>query len=190
MAFIFRPGALRELFGPELNAIDTLPVDVTVRETHTFNTSVTTKPVEDGTVVATNQILQPVEVSISGILNDDRTGATSWEDKFAVLTEIRRKREPFTLVTSLAVYEDMAITNLTVNRDLTTAGALFFDASLIKINIISSRTTQIPQTAVTDAPGGAKAKAPKQDSGKKQPQTSDAETEQKQERSILATIIF
>ena len=160
---IFEPGKLRKLFGSDYNQISVIPIDVTQVETHTFNHTITRKPVQDGATISDNILIEPDSVTIQGIftdqsllnkgidlvqsaLDDGFTPSTmsTWEDKLAKLHEIRKMREPFTLVTSLGTYKNMFFDGpITVNRDLTTSDALFFTAMLTGINIISARTTQV-----------------------------------------------
>ena len=180
---IFEPGVLRNLFGSDYNQISVIPIDVTQVETHTFNHTITRKPVQDGGVISDNILIEPDSVTIQGIFTDKsnsaaiseittsiidgvdrRTDMKTWEDKLAKLHEIRKLREPFTLVTSLGTYKNMFFDGaITVNRDLTTSDALFFTATLTGINIISARTTQVPAGALKDD----KKMAPKKDVGKK-----------------------
>ena len=185
---IFEPGKLRKLFGSDYNQISVIPIDVTQVETHTFNHTITRKPVQDGATISDNILIEPDSVTIQGIFTDRsafsaitqiaesfidgvdrRTDMPTWEDKLAKLHEIRKMREPFTLVTSLGTYKNMFFDGaITVNRDLTTSDALFFTATLTGINIISARTTQVPASAMTDEKnGGSKKMAPKKDVGKK-----------------------
>lgn len=180
---IFEPGVLRKMFGSDYNQISVIPIDVTQVETHTFNHTITRKPVQDGATISDNIIIEPDSVTIQGIFTDQtafgataemidsvidgvdrRTNMPMWEDKLAKLHEIRKMREPFTLVTSLGTYKNMFFDGpITVNRDLTTSDALFFTATLTGINIISARTTQVPAGALKDD----KKMAPKKDVGKK-----------------------
>ena len=185
---IFEPGVLRKMFGSDYNQISVIPIDVTQVETHTFNHTITRKPVQDGATISDNILIEPDSVTIQGIFTDKsnsaaiseittsiidgvdrRTDMKTWEDKLAKLHEIRKMREPFTLVTSLGTYKNMFFDGaITVNRDLTTSDALFFTATLTGINIISARTTQVPASAMTDEKnGGAKKMAPAKDVGKK-----------------------
>ena len=185
---IFEPGKLRKLFGSDYNQISVIPIDVTQVETHTFNHTITRKPVQDGATISDNILIEPDSVTIQGIFTDQSllnkglelaqsalgdgfapSTMSTWEDKLAKLHEIRKLREPFTLVTSLGTYKNMFFDGpITVNRDLTTSDALFFTATLTGINIIASRTTQVPASAMTDEKnGGSKKMAPKKDVGKK-----------------------
>lgn len=186
MAFIFDPGTLRDLFGQQFNQVDTLKVDVTLREDHTLQSQVTDKPVEDGSVINDNVILGAPRVSIDGILTDEALG-TSQADKWAALLEIRRKREPFTVTTTLGAYENMIFESLRTTRDIGSVGAVFFTADLKKVRIIASETAQVPLRAI---PEQRKAKqAGKVDRGKQQPVTQTATQEAKTKQSIAAGIL-
>jgi len=177
MALIFSPGKLRDMFGPQYSMIQTLPITVTLKETHSFNQEVTNKPVEDGSTISDNIILQPDQITINGIFADDsvvqevldivsygqKYSTSTWEDKMALLQTIRKTREPFDLVTSLGTYKNMFFSGaLTFDRDATNATALFFTATLQNISIIQSRTTKVPAASTKDP----LKQAPAKDKGK------------------------
>jgi hypothetical protein len=185
MALIFDPGTLRNLFGPQFNSISTLQVDVTLSESHELPSTVTEKPVEDGSNINDNVILNNAKLSISGILTDDRLG-TSQAEKWRALQDIRRSREPFTVVTSLGAYENMIFTSLSATREVSNVGAVFFIADLTAVRIISSETAQVPLRAI---PEERKAKqAATQDKGKQQATTDAPEASERKRRSIAVQI--
>lgn len=185
MALIFDPGKLRELFGARFNLISTLQVDVTLSESHEFPSNVTEKPVEDGSNINDNVILGNEKLTINGILTDERLG-TSQFDKWRALLDIRRSREPFTVVTSLGAYTSMIFTNISTTRDVASTGAVFFTADLTQVRIIASETAQVPLRAI---PEQRKAKqAAKQDKGKQQATTESAEGDTRARRSLAKQI--
>lgn len=190
MAAIFSPGALRELFGQEFNQINTLPIDITLSESHTLPATVTDKPVEDGSTINDNVIVGQANVSVSGIFRDEAFGESQL-DKWAALKAIQAAREPFTLTTSMGAYENMVLLNISADRSVSNVGALFFNAELKQVRIISSQTVQVPLQAVQE---DRKAKqAPAQDRGKQQAQTQTPQqaeqTKQAANRSILTQIL-
>lgn len=185
MALIFDPGVLRDLFGEQFNRISTLQVDVTVSESHDLPSTVTEKPVEDGSSINDNVILGNEKLSISGILTDDRLG-TSQAQKWESLKEIRRSREPFTVTTSLDVYENMIFANINASRDVTTTGAVVFTADLTRVRIIASETAQVPLRAVPEARKAKQAGA--LDKGKQQATTESAEAAPRTRRSLAKQI--
>lgn len=169
MAFIFEPGALRDLFGDKFNSISTLAVDVTISESHSLSAQVTDKPVEDGSNINDNIILSGARLTIEGVLTDGRF--TSQADKWEALKAIRRSREPFIVTTSLDVYDSMVIAEISADRDIKSTGAVFFTADLVQVRIIESMTAQVPIKA-TPEPRKAK-QAPKADKGKQQAKPLD-----------------
>lgn len=185
MALIFDPGKLRELFGGRFNLISTLQVDVTLTESHELGSTVTEKPVEDGSNINDNVILNNAKLSISGVLTDERLG-TSQFDKWRALNDIRRSREPFTVVTSLGAYTNMIFTSISASRDVSSVGAVFFTADLTQVRIIASETAQVPLRAI---PEQRKAKqASKQDKGKQQTTTDAPEASERKRRSLAKQI--
>jgi len=185
MALIFDPGTLRNLFGPQFNSISTLRVDVTLSEDHELPSTVTEKPVEDGSNINDNVILGNPILTINGVLTDDRLG-TSQAEKWRALQDIRRTREPFTVVTSLGSYDSMIFTNIRATREVSSVGAVFFTAGIKSVRIISSETAQVPLRAIKES---RKAKqAATQDKGKQQATTDGAEAAERKRRSIAKQI--
>lgn len=188
MAFVFSPGALKPIFGKKFNSIGSLQIDVTVRETHNQAVTVTSKAVESGATISDNAIVEDAEISISGIMTDELF--ESWADKYEALDKVLREREPFDVVTSLKVYEDMVFTRLTIDRDVSTTGALFFDADLKQVDIIESQTRQVPASATKEP----RQQAPKVDRGNTRPQEPSAtEAESSNERkrtSVLGGLVL
>ena len=185
MALVFEPNALREIFGERFNRISTLAIDVTVTERHGLASNVTEKPVEDGSVISDTTVLQNARISITGILADERTGK-SFAEKWQALQEIRRQRQPFSVVTSLGTYENMIFTAINVDRDVSTAGALFFSADLTQVRIITGQSVNVPAIAIANPD----ARAPAVDAGKKQPETlpepeAEAATEAQRQSALL-----
>lgn len=108
----------------------------------------------------------------------------SFSDKYQALDAILRAREPFDVVTSIKVYEDMVFSGLTVNREVSTAGALFFDATLTQVDIIESQTRQVPASATKNP----RQQGPATDRGNtrpKEPPASEAAASNERKRSAL-----
>lgn len=183
MAIIIDPAVSRELYGDTFNNIGVLQVDVTISESHQYDSQVTDKPVEDGRNVNDNVILLAPEITIRGVLTDERLG-TSFAEKWQALLDLRASREAFAVTTSLGTYTDMIFTSLRCDREVSTAGAVFFDATIKNIYIISSETAQVPVRALpADALGQ---KSPAQDQGKKQGDGTEDTT--KTRRSLAASL--
>ena len=188
MAIVFdKPGAVSNVLGSQFSMFHTVPINVVNSEVHSLRQRVTSKPVEGGAVVSDNIIILPTTVKISGILSGDILRGVTLNDKFESLKELRKTREPFTLVTSLDVYRDMFFDGeITINRDASNIKVISFDATLIQINIIESLTTIVPAASVAqinDAKG-ARSRAPKNELGKKTASNVN-ETTKQQEKSWI-----
>jgi hypothetical protein len=190
MALIFNnPSALSELFGTQYNMMSTLPIDVTISESHNLKQRVTDKPVEGGAIISDNIILLPTTIKINGVLQGDFFSGLTLTDKFNALKELRKSREPFTLTTSLDVYENMFFDGeITIDRDASNSKAIVFTATLKQINIIESLTKQVPAKSVAQSQDakGKRSRAPKTDSGKKT--AVDSKTEARDKSWIVGLI--
>lgn len=177
MAIIFDPGALRKLFGSEYNQIDTLPIDITITEKVSKRESVTDKPTEDGEVKTLGTVSLPTVVAISGMFTDDDTG-DSWSDKKDKMGVILAAKKPFTITTSLGVYDSMVFESIDYDRDRNNKGFLAFSASLRQITQIATKSVPVP---VNPRRHGKAT-----DVGKKQPVEQTAEQQAKSNRTIAA----
>ena len=176
--------ALKNVSGRNVNLLKTLPIDVTISEGHQWSQEITDKPVEGGSKVSDNIILNPVVVNMSGILLTD--DSFTMQEKIDMLEELRKLREPFTVTTSLKTYEQMFFdSSIEITRDSSTSGGVFFSCTLKHINFIESQTTEVPaeNVAKTEAPNGEqlseskgqpkpdkagkRSREPKKDTGKK-----------------------
>lgn len=181
MAFIFANNTLRKLFGGALSefqdieaSVATLPIDITLSEQHSLPVMLTSKPVEDGDTITDNIVLSGASVSITGIMTDSLLeslfgSAGSWEDKFKILEEIRRARIPFTIVTSVKTYSNVFFSSaITIDREASKHGALFFSTTVTEIITIESKVTAVPAIDSGKTDATAKSNAPGTDGGKKQ----------------------
>jgi len=171
MALIFNnPTALSELFGLAYNKMSAIPIDVTISETHSLKQRVTDKPVEGGAIISDNIILLPTIIKIDGVLNGSFFSGVTLNDKFNSLKKLRESREPFTLTTSLDVYQSMFFDgDLIINRDASNSQSILFSATLKQINIIKSLSKKIPakSSAQSQDKKGKRSRSPKKDVGKK-----------------------
>lgn len=124
-------------------------VEVTTEVSHQRSATVTRHPVEGRGHIADHIYVQPASVGISGLVSatpltgpDDpaRLG-----DAFLALTTLLG--QVVTLVTELEVYEDMAVTSLTIPQDPATGDAIRFQMVLEQIRVVSSQTVEIPPEA-------------------------------------------
>lgn len=183
MALLFDSGLLENIYGGNFNGISTLPIDVTVNESHSLNQSITTRAIEGGATVTDGVQILPDSVSMNCIVKSDALG-DSWKEKLSKISQLRLARQPFDIVTSLGVYESMFFDgSIIVDRDVTTQNVLVFSATFTKIDIIETASTKVPKNSSGKDSASKRKNAPSVDSGKQQPK-EDSSPEKKQ--SILA----
>ena len=137
--------------------------DCGVSETHTSEATVTEHPVEEGADVSDHIRLSPEMIEINGIvsntpivflasveapspLEDDLVPATDRvQVAYAELRGVMKRGEPVDVITSLRVYENMAIVGMSVMRDNTTGNVLNCSLSLREIIIAQTKTVPVPE---------------------------------------------
>jgi len=120
-------------------SIGPVPLDVVLRERHETSTGITENPVETGATVTDHAYMEPAEVSFEFA---DAGASGTWQ----ALRQFQQRREPFTLVTGLDVYQNMLISRLNADRD----GE---HCSILKGTVVL-REVQIVDTAYTASSGG------------------------------------
>lgn len=95
--------------------------DATISEDHSDSIEWTRNPVESGIDVTDHAIVQPEEVSITGVVSDTPLNAIPYPDRsielYDMILEVARNKALVTVVTGLRVYSDMGITSVGVKRD-------------------------------------------------------------------------
>lgn len=132
--------------------IDGYVIDVAVSENHEFPSEVTQLPVESGADLTDHVRNRPVVVTLEGVVSDTPIGTVASlrapgslpsEEALAKLREIRARREPVTIVTSLGTYENMALLNLSAPRSSDTGEALRFTATFQQIELKTNERTTV-----------------------------------------------
>ena len=106
-----------------LAQIGEIQIDVVRGEVHDFPSDITQNPVEDGTVFSDHVVLLPVVIELEGRVSEASLTVFGIReqnrhiDAFQGLVELQRRREPFTVVTGIQVYENMMFTSLTIDRN-------------------------------------------------------------------------
>ncbi len=130
-------------------------VDAAITEEHAFDADVTDYAVEKGSNISDNIRSRPAKVTIEGVVSDTpltemaRTRAASGgsgppsQDALAHLEKIRDDREPVTIVTSLRLYENMALESLSIPRSKDTGDALRFRAVFKQIRFVTNARTTV-----------------------------------------------
>lgn len=130
-------------------------VDAALTEEHVFDADVTDYPVEKGGNVSDNIRSRPIKVTIEGVVSDTPLTEMAFiraaaggsgppsQDALAVLEKIRDDREPVTIVTSLRLYENMALESLNIPRSKDTGDALRFRATFKQIRFVTNARTTV-----------------------------------------------
>jgi hypothetical protein len=144
-----------------------LALDVLVTESVSLPSDVTKYPIEDGSGDLTDHITaHNEELKISGAISASSSfgiefGSLCYSKMIDAIEQLRKmhaERTTVTVVTGLGQYEDMAFTDLTIERsnNSTTGGQwLTINAGLRKIIKVTLKTTDLPpeQNASGDAKG-------------------------------------
>lgn len=142
-----------------------LTLDASVSQTHGATASVTSHPVEDGADVSDHVRLEPVVLTIQGIvsatpLGEGTTGPYDGReiDGWATLVSLVEQRKPITIITTLRSYADMVLTSVTTTREKG-ARAIYPQIEARQVRIVKTLTTALPPEKVKKP--AQKATAPK-----------------------------
>lgn len=174
-------GLLGIIFGQGKSSIGGLVIDATVIQDHIGSAEITKNPVEEGAQITDHVQTNPNQLLIEGIISDTPIGFPILQnvlnivntvttlfgqssrsiDGFNKLVDLKDKREPFTVITTLKKYDNMIITEIRVTRSNETGNAIEFKATMEQIRIVSSKTTTVngnidAGSAVSGAAGNAK----------------------------------
>ena len=148
----------------QLYSVDTLAtfeMDVTISEDHQRSAVVTENPVEDGSVVSDQVILDPERVIVEGFVTSaparilplgaiGEGGIQRVINAFDLLDDLWRARNPLMLTTGYRVYRDMVINRVSMPRGREIG--LRFSVELQNVNRVAGEvgTVNVSQ-AVADA---------------------------------------
>jgi len=157
--------------------------DAVLKTDHMSTTTITEHPVESGANVGDHSYMEADELSLEVGVSDSTYAPGSFGTgqrsvtAYNELLKLQRRREPFTVVTRLKVYRNMAITSISAPEDFTTANTLKAFIMLREVIFATTETVTISHrpTAVADSGGGASSQPNKTGStntGSKQPDAS------------------
>ena len=91
--------------------------------------------------------------SIAGLIANRQEGDLSFPKKAFdyLISDLRDKRFPFTIVTRLQTYENMVITSLSVPQTAADGRSLRFSATFEQIKIVNTKTVAIPEGIVRNS---------------------------------------
>lgn len=140
--------------------IDGYPIDVALTEEHSFPSEATMLPTESGADLTDHIRSLPEEISLECVVSDTPIGEIEFDetrspqgvdipvpsaDAYQHLLAIRDARPKRLVVveTSLGVFSDMALIDLTVPRNKDTGAGLFFSATFRRVRIITNKRTRV-----------------------------------------------
>lgn len=144
------------IFQPPSNptTIGTLEVDVLLEYSEDYQSQVPDHPTEEGYFVHDHVINEPMTLQMTVFITptpvtwSDRFGGSSETritDAIETLKEIRRKREPITIVSSSGVaYENMILESMSLPRNATDGYSLTVPLTFKEIRKVQTRTAIIP----------------------------------------------
>ena len=148
-------------------SVGEISLDLILTETHSLNAVVTQHPVQDGSTISDHITILPrsgtmrvlvSNFSLSTAKGDDRA---DWdeiydqgeaaqkslpnraEDAWKKLKDLVKKRELVKVVTSLEVYEDVALTRVETTRDGDTGDALEIDIDYEQVTKVKLKETKV-----------------------------------------------
>lgn len=141
-------------FGLQVVQIDGYPIDATLSEDHTFSAEVTEYPVEKGADLTDHVRSKPLKITLDCVVSDSPIGvvATHATRKdgsvpssaiYERLLDLRSKGEPITIITSLNVYKNMVLSDLSVPRASGEPHQLHFRAQFTEVIIVTNNRTTV-----------------------------------------------
>lgn len=127
--------------------ISDFTAQVTVREDHTDDLTVTDQPVEQGAQISDHAFKVPARLTLLvgwSDSSDQSQGDDYTRAIYARLLALQLTREPFSVTTGKREYENMLITSLGTTTTEDTEHALIATIGLREINIVQTQTTTVP----------------------------------------------
>lgn len=124
------------LIAPAGRSIGTIIPNVTIREVHTDEDTITVFPVETGTPISDHVFANPKLVEITCGFSDATGGFSGYvQQVYEAFLALKAQREPFDVSTGKRLYQNMLFANLTVITDETSEYALMVTAKLQEVII-------------------------------------------------------
>lgn len=124
-----------------------IPLDVVVKEGHSSTSQVASHPIERGAKISDHVWSDSDTLTIEGAIASSGGGfavsgvgsrmMTAW----AALKKLKSDAEPFSMVTSLELYDNLVFEELTADVDKVTGNTLQFTARLKRVIIVNSQQT-------------------------------------------------
>lgn len=148
-------------------SVGEISLDLILTETHSLNAAVTQHPVQDGSTISDHITILPrsgtmrVLVSNFSLSTAEGDARAAWDEIYAQgeaaqktlpnraeevwekLKDLVKKRELVKVVTSLEVYEDVALTRVETTRDGDTGDALEIDIDYEQVTKVKLKETKV-----------------------------------------------
>lgn len=146
---------------PKSVKIGEIEVQTSLEEIYHDTLHITEHPVESGAAITDHSFARPSELllvcgwsnsnlkAILGAIESAFTGGTMSASDYVTgvysqLLKLQKARAPFTVTTTLRVYDNMLIGGLAVKRDQRTAQTLAVEASFREVILVSTQSTSLP----------------------------------------------
>ena len=143
-----KQGLIKEDELTGLPTLTSLVFDLILSESHSFQSSVSNRPVEDGSII-TDHIQNGLENgSFTGLITNFSILTPGFisnraQDAFDMMNRLWKEKTVFTFVSVLKVYKNIVITSLSVKRSGDTGEANAFDISFQKIKKVKLKEVEI-----------------------------------------------
>jgi hypothetical protein len=151
--------------------------DCDLKTHHERRLTITAKPVEEGSSITDHAQVEPksvsLEIGVSDTVEDGQFAhrATRSISAYDVLCQLQDERQPVTITTKLAKYENMLLENITTSDDYTTKNKLIATVFFREIHIVGTDTVTLP-----DRTSAAPHKTGNTNKGAVQPQPQASES--------------
>lgn len=141
-----------------------LMFDGILSSSHESSLTVTKHPVQYGANISDHAILNPARLTLDIEVSDVMgyigpmylgSGVTKSQRAYSTLLEFQRSRIPMVVWTKLRKYENMVITNISVNDDYTTAYALKATIELEQMLLVNVSEAKVSARAWTTGAGNS-----------------------------------
>ncbi len=146
-------------FSPKIGS---LVVDAAITELHEMEAEITDYPIESGEEASDNRRKLPRRYSMTGVVAASPLGIAqvtglnrplSVQAGFDALERLHEEDELFEMVSKLKIYKSMMISKISIERSSAQGEAIFFNAEMRQLIIVSTEQTSIRVASNTS--GGA-----------------------------------
>jgi hypothetical protein len=138
-------------FFSRINSIGGIVPDVTVEEHHVDELAVTEHPVEQGAAIADHAYKRPVACTIRAGWSNSSVAAGGdpnyVQEIYQLLIALQASREPFDIITTKRLYQNMLLTRLQTDTDRKTANSMIIVAECREVIIVTTQTVTVPPAA-------------------------------------------